>query len=180
MTDTPSTSEAKAALMELLAQTRAITLEGTAHEILSAIRAGKVPGIIASAPPCARMCEAQAVKVTMESLRVELNQYIDRNIANFKRAESFAEALRLTAGFVGARVGPECTDMFHRMVPAEVDLVVKNLHATIARLESLLRESLRCLKEAKRMWAPSTTNSDADCVIARIDDLLTPKEGARE
>jgi hypothetical protein len=70
---------------------------------------------------------AEEARKEAESLRVGVNQYIDRNIANFKRAESFAEALRDCAKFVGAGVGPECTDMFHRMVPAEVNLVVEKL-----------------------------------------------------
>lgn len=36
----------------------------------------------------------------------------------------------------------------------------------------LLRESQRCLKEAKRRWTPTTTNSDADACIEANDAYL--------
>lgn len=53
--------------------------------------------------------------------------------------------------------------------------MAKERDAAIARaknLAGLLRESNRCLKEAKHKWAPTTTNSDADVAIARNDAAL--------
>ena len=52
---------------------------------------------------------------------------------------------------------------------------VQALMRVMAELEearALLKEALRCMKEAKHRWAPSTTNSDADACIARIDAAL--------
>jgi hypothetical protein len=39
-------------------------------------------------------------------------------------------------------------------------------------LRELVREGLRCMKEAKRRWAPTTTNSDADAWIERAEKAL--------
>lgn len=52
--------------------------------------------------------------------------------------------------------------------------VVAHIEAERDTLQALLEESQRCLKEAKRLWAPTTTNSDADVAIARNDAHLNP------
>ena len=50
--------------------------------------------------------------------------------------------------------------------------LVSDLHKRVKELEGALRESQRCLEEAKRKWATGTTNSDADVAIAKNDKLL--------
>jgi hypothetical protein len=42
----------------------------------------------------------------------------------------------------------------------------------INELRELVRDGLRCMKEAKRRWAPTTTNSDADVWIERAEKAL--------
>jgi hypothetical protein len=59
---------------------------------------------------------------------------------------------------------------------SEVSSVIIAKDAEIERLRSIAKESLRCLKEAKRQWAPSTTNSDADSLIERIETYLEEKD----
>jgi hypothetical protein len=58
------------------------------------------------------------------------------------------------------------------------------LHATIARLESLLREAREELTVYTRYTKDANGEMRADhsyiCPAKRIDELLTPKEGARE
>ena len=55
----------------------------------------------------------------------------------------------------------------HVEVVGEMTAVMQKKEATIKHLRELLKESQRCLQIAKSKWAPHTTNSDADMVIAR-------------
>jgi hypothetical protein len=52
------------------------------------------------------------------------------------------------------------------------DMVAIQWKASILR--ELVREGLRCMKEAKRRWAPTTTNSDADVWIESAEKALSP------
>ncbi len=57
------------------------------------------------------------------------------------------------------------------------------LHATIARLESLLREAVPVVRSMAQWCTLNPTSRETDGLSAladRIDAALTPKEGARE
>lgn len=44
--------------------------------------------------------------------------------------------------------------------------------AKLAEVAEVLKGALRCMEGAKRRWAPTTTNSDADDCIKRIRECL--------
>ena len=67
------------------------------------------------------------------------------------------------------------------LADAEAALIERNAslddkNAEIERLKDLCKESLRCMQDAKRKFAPTTTNSDADDHIARLAAYLKEKQ----
>ena len=54
--------------------------------------------------------------------------------------------------------------------------IVDAKDAEIERLKALCKESLHCMKDAKRRFAPNTTNSDADDHIEKLAAYLKEKE----
>ncbi len=84
--------------------------------------------------------------------------------AEKRRGDSFAEALRAAAEFVGGKLGPECTDMFHRMVPAEVGLVVK-------KLTTQRDQARQDLERVGRERAEARAKPDADLLQSWADRM---------
>ena len=58
---------------------------------------------------------------------------------------------------------PHLSDMRQCMIDAADENI---------QLRALCKESLRCMKEAKRRFAPTTTNSDADNHIKKLAEYL--------
>jgi len=140
--------------------------ESSAAMLAAAISDGKVPGVMASGPPCIRMCEAQAVKLTMAGLRAEIDHNKSRlaaaeremdkarddhakEVAELRAALAATEkewtelrdALEKCAAHVGGYIAQDNTHRFHLFVEDEVRLVVERLRKERDRALGLLREA---------------------------------------
>jgi ParB-like chromosome segregation protein Spo0J len=98
-----------------------------------------------------------------ESMRDDINE----GVGDMPSAES---SLRN-----GPELSFECAD-----IAQAVTTHVTRLEARLREAAELLIESQRCLVIAKRQWAPSTTNSDADVIIGRNRDWLAANPKAEE
>ncbi len=63
---------------------------------------------------------------------------------------------------------------------SRLEMEVDKHRTQLTEVRELLTASQVCLKEAKRRWATTTTNSDADVAIARNDAFLNPTEANGE
>ena len=52
------------------------------------------------------------------------------------------------------------------------DVFTQGFKSCYSKLEPVLRESLRCLREGKAQFRPNTTNSDVDVLIETLTEML--------